>query len=75
MEQGTMALDEVPLQPYALKLGHMMQRWSTHQLVAGGLLDQPAALWRDIEAALGAEATFKRQQIKLKKEYEGLVST
>jgi hypothetical protein len=51
-------------------MGHMMQRWGTHQLVAGGLLDQPAALWRDIEAALGAEAAFKQQQAKLKAEYE-----
>jgi hypothetical protein len=38
-----------------LVLGHKMQRWNTHQLVEGGLLDQPGRLWREIEAALDEE--------------------
>jgi len=56
-------------------MGHLMQRWGTHQLVAGGLLDQPAALWRDIEAALGAEAAFKRKQAQLEATFKDQLST
>ena len=52
---------EMPPVPLVLALGHQMQRWST-LLVQGGLLDQPACLMRDIEAALDEEAAFMAAQ-------------
>jgi uncharacterized protein YdaU (DUF1376 family) len=39
-----------------------MKRWNTHQLVAGGLLEQPGRLWREIEAALDEEASYFQTQ-------------
>lgn len=39
-----------------------MERWHTHQLVAGGLLDQPGRLWREIEAALDEEALYFQEK-------------
>ena len=39
-----------------------MKRWGTHQLVAGGLLEQPGRLWREIEAALDEETLYYQTQ-------------
>ena len=56
---------KMPPVPLVLALGHQMQRWGT-LLVQGGLLDQPACLMRDIEAALDEEARFLLAQDRLK---------
>lgn len=63
-EQQAPEVEDAPNVPYCLALGHQMARWNT-LLVDGGLLDQPACLLRDIEAALDEEATYLTAQARL----------
>ena len=61
----------MPNPPVELVLGRKMKRWGC-LLVAGGLLDQPARLWRDIEAALEEEELFYLRQKRLQSAFQEL---